>query len=257
MTSDGAVLERHGAVALISFNRPERLNAFGPDTGDPFLDRLAEAGSDSEVRGVVVTGKGKSFCAGANLKELDHSVPSIEDYLERPSGDRLFRDLQSFKKPIIAAVNGHCVGVGCAIALCCDFILAGEDAVFMRPETRLGILPGYAGTLRLARFVGRGNALNIVLTSRKVGAEEALRMGLASQVYPPDQLVSEAIATMTSIAAMPALAVRLTRESLQFGYESGMPANEEADLYRYIALSQTAERADRHQYFRDNKSHRS
>ncbi len=107
--------------------------------------------------------------------------------------------------------------------------------------------------MRLARFVGRGNALNIALTGRKVGAEEALRMGIATAVYPQDRLLPEAIATMQAIAAMPVHAVRLARESLRHGYEAGMAATEQADLYRFMALAQTNDRADRHEAWRQRR----
>src|SRR6185503_20661588 len=118
---------------------------------------------------------------------------------------------ETYPKPIIAAVNGHAIGIGCLVPLCCDFILAGERASFCLPQVSLGILPAYGGTLRLARFVGRGNALNIALTGRKVGAEEALRMGMVVSVHEPDDLVPEAVKTMQAIAEMPVSAVRLAR----------------------------------------------
>lgn len=257
MTSESVLLERHNSVAVISFNRPERLNAWSQDISEGLHEKLHIASTDKEIRGVILTGVGRAFCAGADLKNPNtHSVTSPEEYLDSHRGQATFDAFEKFEKPIIAAVNGYAVGIGCLMPLCCDFILVNEHASFCLPQARLGILPAYGGTLRLARFVGRGNALNIAITGRHVGAEEALRMGIATQLYPAEQLLDQAISTMTSIAAMPEHAVRLTRESLAFGYESGMPANEQADNFRFMALAQTKDRADRHDFFRESKSYR-
>ncbi len=255
MKDESAVLiDRHDAVALISFNRPERLNAWSPDLGAALLQRLREAEADASVRGVVLTGVGRAFSSGADLKNpRTHAVESPEQHLAGLRGSPVFDAVESYPKPIISAVNGYAVGIGCLVPLCCDFILAGEQAVFCLPQVSLGILPAYGGTLRLARFVGRGNALNIALTGRKVGAEEALRMGMVVSVLPQEQLVPEAIKTMQGIADMPVHAVRLARESLRLGYEGGLAATAHADLYRFMALSQTSDRAARHDAWRKRK----
>jgi len=252
MTDESAVLiERKGAVALISFNRPERLNAWSADLGAAFLQRLREADEDESVRGVVLTGVGRAFSAGADLKNpKTHAVSSPDEHLANLRGSPVFDALEAYRKPIISAVNGHAVGIGCLVPLCCDFILAGAQASFCLPQVSLGILPAYGGTLRLARFVGRGNALNIALTGRKVGAEEALRMGMVVSVHSQDDLIPEAMRTMEAIAGMPAHSVRLARESLRAGYEGGLAAVATADLYRFMVLSQTSDRAERHEAWR-------
>lgn len=253
-SDDAVLIERDGNVAIISFNRPERLNAWGADISAGLLGRLDEAESDPDVRGVVLTGRGRGFSAGANLKDpKTHAVQSVSEHLDSHRNQPIFDRLSTYPKPIIAAVNGYAVGIGCLVPLCCDFILAAEEAIFCLPQTSLGILPAYGGTLRLARYVGRGNALNIALTGRKVGAVEAQRMGITVNVYEQDQLLPEAIATMKAIGNMPVHAVRLTRESLRFGLESGLPESEQADLYRFMALSQTEDREDRHAAWRTKK----
>jgi enoyl-CoA hydratase/carnithine racemase len=251
MADDAVLLERHGAVALVVLNRPARLNAWSPDLGAALLQRLREAEADETVRGVVLTGAGRAFSAGADLSDpRTHTVESPERHLENLRGNPVFDAVESYRKPIISAVNGYAIGIGCLVPLCSDFILAGEAAMFSLPQVRLGILPAYGGTLRLARFVGRGNALHIALTGRNVGADEALRLGLVVSVFPQAQLVPEAIKTMQGIAAMPVHAVRLARESLRLGYEGGLAATAHADLYRFMALAQTADRADRHEAWR-------
>ncbi len=252
--SDAALIERQGAVALISLNRPERLNAWSPDLGAALLERLREAESDDDVRGVVLTGTGRAFSAGADLKNpRTHAVESPEQHLAALRGNPVFDAVETYRKPIISAVNGYAVGIGCLVPLCTDFILAAEEAMFCLPQVSLGILPAYGGTLRLARFVGRGNAMNIALTGRKVGAHEALRIGMVVSVHAQDELVPEAIRTMQAIAEMPVAAVRLARESLRLGYEGGLAATAHADLYRFMALSQTSDRADRHEAWRKRK----
>jgi enoyl-CoA hydratase/carnithine racemase len=251
MAEEAVLIERQGTVALISFNRPERLNAWSADLGAAFLERLREAESDDSVRGVILTGVGRAFSAGADLKNpRTHSVASPDEHLANLRGSPVFDALEVYRKPIISAVNGHAVGIGCLVPLCCDFILAGERAMFCLPQVSLGILPAYGGTLRLARFVGRGNALNIALTGRKVGADEALRLGMVVSVLPQADLVPEAVRTMQSIADMPVHAVRLARESLRAGYEGGLAAAATADLYRFMVLSQTSDRAERHEAWR-------
>ena len=256
MTADesAVLIERKGSVALLSFNRPERLNAWNPDLGAALLARLHEAELDDSVRAVVLTGVGRAFSSGADLKNpKTHTVESPEQHLANLKGSPEFDAVERYPKPIISAVNGYAIGIGCLVPLCCDFILAGQQAVFCLPQVSLGILPAYGGTLRLARFVGRGNALNIALTGRKVGADEALRMGMVVDVLPQDTLIPEAIRTMQAIGDMPVSAVRLARESLRLGYEGGLAATAQADLYRFMALSQTSDRAARHEAWRKRR----
>jgi len=249
-----ALIARHERVAVISLNRPERLNAWSDDLSRALLERLAEAAADEAIGGVVLTGVGRGFSAGADLKNpKTHTVGSVEEHLRTHPNSPVFDTIERYPKPIICAVNGYAVGIGCLVPLCCDFVMASEQAVFCLPQVSLGILPAYGGTLRLARFVGRGNALNMALTGRKVGAEEALRMGIVVSVHPAAALLPAAIETMQAIAAMPAQAVRLARESLSQGYEAGLPATEQADLYRFMALSQTRDAAGRHEAWREGR----
>ncbi len=255
MTADAPVLVRvDDAVAVLSFNRPERLNAWGRDLSEPALDALEELRLDPSVRAVVLTGEGRAFCAGANLKRLANpesteaaageggsSLPRSVQWRQRDIEERghpVFDALSHYPKPLIAAVNGYAIGIGCLLPTCCSFAVAGDDAVFSLPQVSLNIFPAYGGTLRLARFVGRGHALNMAMTGRRVDAQEALRMGLVAAVYPRERLVAEAVRVAKRVAAAPGYATRLTRESLDQGYESGLPAAERADHVRSLALRQ-------------------
>jgi enoyl-CoA hydratase/carnithine racemase len=253
-TEASVLIERHDQVAVISLNRPERLNAWSADINQGLMERLEEAKNDDSIRAVILTGIGRGFSAGADLKNpKTHIVTSVEDHLAGLRGMRTFDVIEQYPKPIIAAVNGYAVGIGCLVPLCCDFIMASEKAIFCLPQVSLGILPAYGGTLRLARFVGRGNALFMALTARKVGAEEALRMGICQSVHAPERLLPDAIETMQAIAAMPVHAVRLARESLFQGLEAGLPATEQADLLRFMALAQTRDTAGRHEAWREGR----
>ena len=246
--ADAVLVRRDGPVALLAFNRPERLNAWGRDLSEPMLDALEALRIDEGVRAVVITGEGRAFCAGANLKRPGRGAAPSGDASGMPSqpawgrrdmreaGHPVFDTLSHYPKPLIAAVNGYAIGIGCLMSVCCSFSVAGEDAVFSLPQVRLNILPAYGGTLRLARFVGRGHALNMAITGRHVGAHEALEMGLVAAVYPPERLREEAIALAHDAARAPETAARLTRESLDLGYESGLEAAAQADLLRESAL---------------------
>ena len=246
--ADAVLVRRDGPVALLSFNRPERLNAWGRDLSEPLLDALEALRIDEGVRAVVITGEGRAFCAGANLKRPGRGDAPSADPSGMPSqpawgrrdmreaGHPVFDMLSHYPKPLIAAVNGYAIGIGCLMPVCCSFAVAGEDAVFSLPQVRLNILPAYGGTLRLARFVGRGHALNMAITGRRVRAHEALEIGLVAAVYAPERLREEAIALAHDAARAPETAARLTRESLDLGYDSGLEAAAQADLLRESAL---------------------
>lgn len=256
MSVDAAVLVQHdGPVALLSFNRPERLNAWGTDLSQPMLDALEELQSNESVRVVVLTGEGRAFCAGANLKSrggIDTHIDEGSATTTAPSGmpteprwrrrdlretrHPVFDTLSHYPKPLIAAVNGFAIGIGCLIPTCCSFAVASEDAVFSLPQVRLNILPAYGGTLRLARFVGSGHAMNMAITGRRISADEALAMGLVTAIYPRERLREEAIALGKEVARAPGPALQLTQEALDYGYDSGLRAAEQADLLREFAL---------------------
>ena len=224
-------------IAVVTIDRPERLNAWGSEVSAHTVEELIAAEANPDVGGVILTGAGRAFSAGADLKEEStHNVDDAESYLEEHQGSPIFDVLGAYSKPVIAAVNGYAIGVGCLMCCCTDFILASTEANFRLPQTSLGILPAYGGTLRLARFVGRGHALNMVITGRRVGAREALEMGLVVAVHPRERLREEAIALAHDAARAPEAAARLTRDSLDLGYDSGLAAAAEADRLRESAL---------------------
>ncbi len=247
--------EIRDGVAVVTMDRQERLNAWGPEVSSQTVDALRAVEANPDVGGVVLTGAGRAFCSGADLKESStHSIDDAEAYLEQHHGSPIFDLLGHYEKPVIAAVNGFAIGVGCLMCCSADFVLASTEASFRLPQTSLGILPAYGGTLRLARFVGRGNALHMALTGRAVNAEEARRIGLVVSVHEPEDLLPAAIETMEEVIAYPAQALRLARDSLRFGYDAGLAATEQADLYRQMALYQTKGSAQQHQPWRERSA---
>jgi enoyl-CoA hydratase len=203
--ADTLLLETHGAVLLIRLNRPEALNALNRKLMGELAGVLAQADADPAVRCIVLTGSEKAFAAGADVREMAGmsyaEVASVDLY--GPESEAVGR----LRKPIIAAVSGFCLGGGCELAMMCDFILAAPSARFGQPEINLGINAGMGGTQRLTRLIGKAKAMEMNLTGRMIGAEEAERAGLVARIVEGD-LVEEALKVAAGIAQKSALAVR-------------------------------------------------
>jgi enoyl-CoA hydratase/carnithine racemase len=249
--------EKQGSVGIVTLNRPEALNAWGPDISEGVIAAFGEFEADREVRAIILTGEGRAFSAGANLKNpRTHAVESVGDHLWTvdPRGSAHFNAVADCAKPVIAAVNGWALGIGFQITLCCDFILAAEAARFGLPQVGIGVLPAYGGALRLARIVGKNKAMQMALTSKPIDAAEAYRIGLVSKVYAQDELMPAALDEARHIASLPPLAVRVAKESLNKGMDIGsMKEAAQADIYRFMALMQTEDRAEGHQAWRERR----
>lgn len=209
-------LERRGHVGVITVNRPEALNAINMQMlGE--LDRLLdEIEADGELFVLVLTGAGRAFAAGADISEMaDFSAAEAERFGR--TGNGLFLRLSRFPLPVIAAVNGYALGGGCELAMGCDIRFAGEKAKFGMPEVGLGIIPGFGGTQFLQRIVGTSTAMELVLTNRTIGAEEALRIGLVDHVCAPEELLDKAVELAQQIAAKPQVAVRQAKQAIRVG----------------------------------------
>ena len=200
-------------VALVTLHRPRSLNAlsFALLTD---LARVVEAlDADPEVRAIVITGTGtRAFAAGADIGELAEQTP---DSLAASEGFRGWDRVAAIATPIIAAVRGYALGGGCELALACDMTIAGSDAVFGQPEIKLGVIPGGGGTQRLTRAIGAARAMELILTGRQVGADEAARLGLATKVVPADETLAAALDLAAEIAALPAGAVRAAKAAVR------------------------------------------
>ena len=213
------LLERDGQVAVLTINRPEKLNALDAATLDELEGALGELESDAGTRAVVLTGAGdKAFVAGADINALARQTPLSGKATAR-RGQTLLRSIELFPKPVVAAVNGFALGGGCELALACHIRIAAENAQFGLPEVSLGVIPGYGGTQRLSRLVGRGRAIEMILTGQRIGAAEAHRIGLVNRVVPQAALLEEARGLVGAILKNGPVAVRSALEAIQHGLE--------------------------------------
>jgi enoyl-CoA hydratase len=209
--------ETKNRIAYLTINRPEKLNALNWQTMEELRDAFNRIAADEEVGGVILTGAGeKAFVAGADISELAQkgAVDAKEFAL---ATQEILRQIETFPKPVIAAVNGYALGGGCELAMACHIRIASERAKFGQPEVNLGIIPGNGGTQRLPRLVGKGRAIELVLTGRMVDAEEAVRIGLANQVVPADRLIPTCEEMLNTIFEKGPVAVRLALEAIHHG----------------------------------------
>jgi enoyl-CoA hydratase len=219
MSFEHVLLERRGAIGLITINRPKVLNALSVQTLDELREALLELKHDPEVRAVIVTGSGeKAFVAGADISELVKlSSTEAKDYALR--GQRVLELVEHLGKPVVASVNGFALGGGCELAMACTLRLAADAARFGQPEIKLGAIPGFAGSQRLPRLVGKGRALELLLTGRMVDAEEALKIGLVNRVVPASDLMRESLALAEQLASSAPVAARYVIEAVTRGLE--------------------------------------
>jgi enoyl-CoA hydratase len=206
--------QREGRVAVVTIDRPEKLNALSQQVRDEMLEVLGRLEGDDGVGVVVITGAGdKSFIAGADIGEFDGRSPF--DQRQAMRSPRIFDAMASFPKPVIAMINGFCLGGGCELAMSCDLRVASDRARFGQPEIKLGLIPGGGGTQRLPRLVGMGHAMRLVLTGEMIGAEEARAIGLVEMVVPHDELRERTLELAAAIAAKSPLTVRVAKEALR------------------------------------------
>ena len=241
MGFENILVERRGRVALIKLNRPKALNALSEGLVAEVTMVLDEYERDEGIGAVVLTGSERAFAAGADLRELSGAdfVSAYRDDLVR-SWDRV----AEFRKPIVAAVAGYALGGGCELAMMCDVILAADDAKFGQPEITLGILPGSGGTQRLTRVVGKAKAMEMVLTGRMMGAEEAERAGLVSRVVPAAELLDEAFKVAEKIASMSLPAVMMAKESVNRAYETTLSEGLRFERRMFHALFATQDQKE-------------
>ena len=213
--------EVKGSYAVITINREQALNALNSEVLDD-LDKVISGIDTDTVRAVVLTGAGeKSFVAGADIGEMS-TLSKTEGEAFGKKGNDIFRKIETFPIPFIAAVNGFALGGGCEIAMSCDIRIASEGAVFGQPEAGLGITPGFGGTQRLARLVGPGMAKQLIYTARNIKADEALRIGLVNAVYPAEELMEQAEKLASTIAGNAPIAVRACKKAINDGLDLSM-----------------------------------
>lgn len=211
-------------VYLLTINRPKSYNALNAATLDDIYSASQVIAADPEARAVILSGAGdKAFVAGADIKEMQN-LTGIEAQRFSAKGMHAFRALELLDVPVIAAVNGFCLGGGCELAMSCDWIIASETALFGQPEVSLGVTPGFGGSQRLTRLIGRPRAMELLLTGNNIKAEQAERWGLANHVYPADELMAEALKLAKTIAGKGPLAVKMTKQLVQRGQDLELDA---------------------------------
>jgi enoyl-CoA hydratase len=216
---DNLLYSKTAAIACITINRPKVLNALDQATLLELGRAIDLAAADAEVSGVIVTGAGKAFAAGADIAELA-AIGALEAQRFTRQGQQVFDRIERLGKPVVAAVNGYAMGGGCELAMACTFRIASEHAAFAQPEVRLGVIPGFGGTQRLPRLVGAGRAMQMILTGAVVDAGEACRIGLVNEVVGQAGLLARAEALLQQINANGPLAVRLSIEAVLRGMDT-------------------------------------
>ena len=228
-------LEVKDQIALVSINRPEAMNALNTRFFNEMDHIVADINSRHDVRVMVITGEGKAFVAGADIAEMVDKTPEEGSEFSR-LGQNTFSSLGEMTIPVIAAINGFALGGGLELAMGCDFRIASTKARFGQPEVNLGLIPGYAGTQRLARLTGMGDALFLLMTAEMIGAEDALRIGLVQKVVEPEELMDTVMGIAKAIIAKGPKAITLVKKVVRQGMLQGFEKGSELEAEMFGAL---------------------
>jgi len=239
MTFDNLLFERDGAVAVLTFNRPTVLNALNADTLRELDAAVTALGGDAEVRAIILTGAGeKAFVAGADINELAVLTP-VQGKEHARHGQHVFDRIEQLGKPVIAAINGFALGGGCELAMACTLRIAADTARLGQPEINLGIIPGYGGSQRLPRLVGKGRALEILLSGDMVTAQRAYEIGLVNQVVPAAELMAAARKTAHALASKAPIAIRYIIEAVNQGLDMPLGQGQFLETSLFGAIAST------------------
>lgn len=240
LTLENVLYAKVGSIAHITVNRPKVLNALNHGTWADLRTAFVDAQDDSAVRGVILTGAGdKAFIAGADISELAH-VSAVEAEESSSFGQEVLNLIENLGKPVVAAINGFALGGGCETAMACTIRIASENAKFGQPEVKLGLLPGGGGTQRLPRLVGKGRALQLILSGELISAQEAYRIGLVNEVVPSAEVISHAEAILNQILANAPIAVKYSLEAVNKGLETSQSEGQalEASFFGLCAATE-------------------
>ncbi|UCG86389.1 MAG: enoyl-CoA hydratase/isomerase family protein [Gemmatimonadota bacterium] len=240
MSYENLLFEVKDRIAFLTINRPDKLNALNDKVMAELSQAVDEITGRDDIGGVIVTGAGKAFVAGADISELAQQGP-FDGKARALRGQDVYRRLETCGKPVIAAVNGFALGGGCELAMACHLRIASEKAKFGQPEVKLGICPGYGGTQRLPRLIGKGRAIDLIISGRMVGAEEALQLGLVHKVVAADDLMQESESALRGIMAMGPLAVRLSLEAIDQGCDMSLDEGLLLEANHFGLLAATAD----------------
>jgi enoyl-CoA hydratase/carnithine racemase len=248
--SGPVVAERDEAVAIARLNRPDARNALSPELMDELATLVEAWDADPEVRCVVIAGGDEYFAAGADIRAM--ADRSFQDVLVTPTA-RFWPRLAATRTPLIAAVSGYALGGGCELALLCDMVVASETAEFGQPEILLGIIPGGGGTQRLARVMGKQHAMELVLTGRRITAEEAFRLGIVNQVAGRKEWLSKALELAQVVAQRPPIAARLGKQAVLAAEETPLTAGLDYERRLYEQAMATEDRVEGMQAFLEKR----
>jgi enoyl-CoA hydratase len=240
MPYQSVTLVADNGIATLTVNRPDKLNALNATTMAELGAAINEVRGRQDISGLIVTGAGRAFVAGADIPELAAETPMSARVLAA-GGQRIFRRFETSPKPVIAAINGFALGGGCELALACHIRIASEQAKFGQPEVKLGICPGYGGTQRLARLVGKGRALQLLLTGDTIDAAEAYRIGLVNQIVAADALVQSATEMLRRILANGPLAVAACIEAVDRGLDMSLDGGLALEATHFGLLAATSD----------------
>ncbi len=240
-------------IATLTVNRPDKLNALNDATIAELGLAIDEVRSRDDIGGLIVTGAGRAFVAGADISELASQTPSIAK-ARAQTGQNVFRRFETSPKPVIAAVNGFALGGGCELALACHIRIVSDKAKFGQPEVKLGTCPGFGGTQRLSRLIGKGRAIQLLATAEMIDAAEAYRIGLANKVVPGDELMSAAFEMMNAILANGPLAVSLCIEAVDRGLEMSLEEGLVLEANHFGLLASTEDMTEGMKAFLDKRT---
>lgn len=240
MSYQNLLVEKEPGVAVVKFNRPQVLNAVNVDTILELEQALHELNNDPAIRVLILTGEGKSFVSGSDISKLVE-MDSLKAREYSQIGQRVLTFVENMEKPVIAAVNGFALGSGCEIAMACDIRIASDKAKFGQPEVKLGLIPGHAGTQRLARIVGLGKAKELIFTGDLIDANEALRIGLVNKVTTPEELMNEAKNVAKKINGVGPTAVKFAKTVLNRGIDTNLTTANSYETEAFSILFSTSE----------------
>lgn len=241
---ENVVYEKKGPIAYVTLNRPKVMNALNKATINQLKVAFEDARDDSAILGVILTGAGdKAFAAGADIAEISNNT-AVEAEEATRRGQGLTDLIENLGKPVIAAVNGFALGGGCELAMACTIRVAAERAKFGQPEVKLGVIPGYGGTQRMPRLVGRGRALRLILSGDIIDATEAYRIGLVDEIAPDANLIERAEATLKKIIANAPLSVRYALEAVNKGLETSVAEGLLIEASLFAVCASTADKKE-------------
>ncbi len=239
---DNVILEKGGGIAVVTINRPDKMNALNSATRDDIVAALESIRDDESVRVVILTGAGeKAFVAGADIAEFAGRTAHQQRAVMQAM--KVFTFVEEYPKPVVAAINGFCLGGGCELALACDIRIASNRAKLGQPEINLGIIPGGGGTQRLTRLVGEGKSMDLILTGRLIGADEALAIGLVNEVVEPEAVLPRARELAAAIAEKSPVALKCAKEAVKGAARSNLREglDREIDLFALCFASEDKE----------------